>query len=445
MNHSVTSPKGRYSIFWFRRDLRLFDNHGLFRALSNSENVLPIFIFDTDILDELESNDRRVLFIHRALSMIQGELINLGATLQVFYGKPENIFKQLIEDESLDAVYANHDYEPYAIHRDENLKHLLASKDITFKTYKDHVIFERDEIVKTDGKPYTVYTPYSKRWLERLEKESIPYYQSEKLLSRFIKQPPKEIISLSSMRFDVDSIDFPSREPNIQVVKDYADKRDFPTEDSTTRIGVHLRFGTVSVRKMVGTGKIHGAVWLKQLIWREFFMQILYHFPHVVTRSFRPEFDRIKWENDNRLFNLWCQGQTGYPLVDAGMRELKATGYMHNRARMVVASFLSKHLLIDWRWGEAWFARHLLDFDLAANNGSWQWAAGTGCDAAPYFRVFNPTLQAERFDPAHAYIKKWVPEIQDPFTYPKPIIDHVFARDRAIQRYSEAVKNISVK
>jgi deoxyribodipyrimidine photo-lyase len=432
------------AIFWFRRDLRLDDNHGLFRALSDFEQVLPVFIFDSDILDELEPNDRRVVFIHQALQKIQEELLKKGSSLHVFHGKPETIFKQLITDLDISTVYTNHDFEPYAIQRDRNIQKLLKSKGIAFKTFKDHVVFEKDEIVKADGKPYTIYTPYSKRWLEKLEQERIPKFQSEKLTVRFLKCKPVEIPSLTSIGFKEQQFEFPSPQPELEIVQHYDQNRDFPTDNSTTKIGVHLRFGTISTRKMVCIGKLNNAVWLKQLIWREFFIQIMFHFPHVVTSSFRPEYDRINWENNEAHFEAWCNGKTGYPMVDAGMRELKTTGYMHNRARMVVASFLAKHLLIDWRWGEAWFAQHLLDFDLASNNGSWQWAAGTGCDAAPYFRVFNPALQAERFDPENNYIKKWVPEFQDPFTYPKPIVEHTFGRDRAIKRFSEAVKNISV-
>lgn len=442
---SLTLNHGKpVAVFWFRRDLRLDDNHGLFRALSDFEQVLPVFIFDSDILDELEPDDRRVVFINQALQKIQEELSKTGASLHVIHGKPEVAFKQLIAEVNITAVYTNHDYEPYAIQRDQKIQTLLQSKEIAFKTFKDNVVFERDEILKADGKPYTIYTPYSKRWLEKFNQESIPKYQSEKLIARFTKYGPKLIPSLSEIGFIEQQLDFPSAQPELEVVQNYAENRDFPTDNSTTKIGVHLRFGTISIRKMVGTGKLNSAVWLKQLIWREFFIQIMYHFPHVVTRSFRPEYDRINWENNEAQFEAWSHGQTGYPMVDAGMRELKATGYMHNRARMVVASFLAKHLLIDWRWGEAWFAKHLLDFDLASNNGSWQWAAGTGCDAAPYFRVFNPVLQAQRFDPENKYIKKWVPEFQDPFTYPKPIVEHTFGRDRAIKRFSEAVKNIRV-
>lgn len=430
----------QHVVFWFRRDLRHYDNHGFFEALTSGYRVLPVFIFDTDILDDLEPNDRRVVFIHDALKELQQKLREAGGDLHVYYGKPENIFSRLLEKHLVKAVYTNRDYEPYAKIRDEEIGEMLKDQSVEFHTFKDQVIFERDDILKPDGKPYTIYTPYSKKWLAALEERGIPKYPSELHLNALHSEKADSMPSLESMGFEELDLEFPTREVSNELIEAYGEQRDFPDRPATSRLGVHLRFGTVSIRHLVQRGQDHGEVWLKQLIWREFFMSILHHFPHVVTKSFRPEYDRIKWENDSEQFDAWCAGKTGYPMVDAGMRELMETGHMHNRVRMVVASFLSKHLLIDWRKGEAWFARHLLDFELASNNGSWQWAAGTGCDAAPYFRVFNPERQMERFDPDLKYVRRWVPEFDDPFKYPKPIVEHSAARDRAIERYAEAVK-----
>lgn len=427
-------------IFWFRRDLRHYDNHGFFEALLSGNPVMPVFIFDRHILDELEPDDRRVTFIYEALNALKEKLIEHGGDLHVFYGDPVKILKQLVEEHRISAVYTNLDYEPYAKTRDTEVEDMLAQRGVSFHAFKDHVLFGGDDILKDNGDPYTVYTPYSKRWFKKLEETDVPAYPSELRLSALCSIKAPEMPSLKSMGFEQQPINFPSREVTNDLIAHYGERRDYPALDATSRLGVHLRFGTVSVRDLIKRGRVHGEVWLKQLIWREFFITILHHFPHVVTHSFRPEYDRIEWENDPQQFEAWCQGKTGYPMVDAGMRELLASGYMHNRVRMVVASFLSKHLLIDWRKGEAWFARHLLDFELASNNGSWQWAAGTGCDAAPYFRVFNPERQMERFDPDLKYVRKWVPEFDDPFQYPKPIVEHAVARDRAIARYSKAVK-----
>ncbi len=435
-----TTPQA-LTVFWFRRDLRLNDNHGLYRALSSGRPVLPVFIFDRDILDELAPDDRRVVFIYRQLENLRALLRKEGGDLQVYYGRPLDVFKQISESYPVEAVYTNHDYEPYATRRDSEVAAMLREKGTGFQSFKDQVLFEGGDILKADGKPYTVYTPYSRKWLERMETDGVPNYSSEDLLSALHRHVAPPMPTLAEMGFEDRNYPFPDSDVPAKLVEEYGEKRDFPAVDATSRLGIHLRFGTVSVRDMIRKGAKHGEVWLKQLIWREFFMSILHHFPHVVTRSFRPEYDRIKWENNEAHFEAWCKGQTGYPIVDAGMRELLQTGHMHNRMRMITASFLTKHLLIDWRKGEAWFARHLLDFELASNNGSWQWAAGTGCDAAPYFRVFNPALQAQKFDAKGVYTRKWVPELNELNQYPLPVVEHKFARERAIKRYSDAVKS----
>lgn len=435
-----TTPQA-LTVFWFRRDLRLNDNHGLYRALSSGRPVLPVFIFDRDILDELAPDDRRVVFIYRQLENLRALLRKEGGDLQVYYGRPLDVFKQISESYPVEAVYTNHDYEPYATRRDSEVAAMLREKGTGFQSFKDQVLFEGGDILKADGKPYTVYTPYSRKWLERMETDGVPNYSSEDSLSALHRHVAPPMPTLAEMGFEDRNYPFPDSDVPAKLVEEYGEKRDFPAVDATSRLGIHLRFGTASVRDMIRKGAKHGEVWLKQLIWREFFMSILHHFPHVVTRSFRPEYDRIKWENNEAHFEAWCKGQTGYPIVDAGMRELLQTGHMHNRVRMITASFLTKHLLIDWRKGEAWFARHLLDFELASNNGSWQWAAGTGCDAAPYFRVFNPALQAQKFDAKGVYTRKWVPELNELNQYPLPVVEHKFARERAIKRYSDAVKS----
>lgn len=423
------------TVFWFRRDLRLQDNAGLYHALKENENVIPIFIFDTTILDKLEDKaDRRVEFIHQSLARIQKQLIELGSSLLVFHGDPVAVFKSLQPK----AVYTNHDYEPHALLRDEQVKNILARKGAEFKTYKDQVIFEKEEVTKDDGKPYTVFTPYSRKWKAKLNAFYLKSYPTEKYFSSFRKIKPVAPPSLQQLGFEEVNKPFPERVIKQSVVEQYDKQRNFPAIAGTTKLSVHLRFGTVSIRKLSQVAKKKNETWLNELIWRDFYHMILWHFPHVETRAFKPAYDNIEWRNNEQEFNAWCEGRTGYPIVDAGMRELNETGFMHNRVRMIVASFLTKHLLIDWRWGEAYFAKKLLDFDLAANNGGWQWAAGSGCDAAPYFRVFNPALQTEKFDPKLTYIKKWVPEMGTK-EYPKPIVDHTLARERVLNGYKEAL------
>ena len=428
-------------IFWFRRDLRWNDNTGLYHALKSGLPVVPVFIFDPDILDKLEDrNDGRVNFIHNRIGLLQDFIGNTGATLDVRYGNPEQIWNDLTTQYDIQAVYTNHDYEPYAIARDARVNELLASKNIPFFSFKDQVIFERDEVVKDDGKPYTVYTPYSRKWMARLGTHAPKKLPSEALLDKLFRQPARPIPTLNSMGFTESKLVFPGTEINDAVLREYAETRNIPGIDGTSRIGIHLRFGTVSIRELVLRAEKISFSWLNELCWREFYMMIIWHFPQVVGNAFKPAYDKIPWRSDEVQFEAWCSGNTGYPIVDAGMRELATTGYMHNRVRMVVASFLTKHLLIDWRLGEAWFARKLLDFELSSNNGGWQWAAGSGCDAAPYFRVFNPYEQTRKFDPDLKYISKWVPEHAD-FTYAKPIVEHKAARERCLEVYKKALGN----
>ena len=435
------------NIFWFRRDLRLHDNAGLFHALKSSNPVLPVFIFDKNILDKLAAgpsgenkSDRRVEFIHAALEEVQSSLIKMGSSLEVFYSTPIQVFSDLISTYKIEKVFTNHDYEPYAKERDASIAALLNSRGVLFQTFKDQVIFEKDEVIKDDGKPYTVFTPYSRRWRATLKHFYLKGYLTEKYFNNFYKQKPQTLSSLKSMGFKNVDIPFPSKELNEQLIIKYQDQRNFPAIEGTSKLGVHLRFGTVSIRQIAKQCIGLSETYLNELIWRDFYHMILWHFPKVGNgKAFKPEYDNIEWRRDAGEFERWCNGQTGYPIVDAGMRELNATGFMHNRVRMIVASFLTKHLLLDWRLGEAYFAEKLLDFDLAANNGGWQWAAGSGCDATPYFRIFNPYLQTQKFDPKLEYIKKWVPEFEE-LTYPKPIVEHEFARRRCLELYSKTLK-----
>lgn len=432
----------KVQLFWFRRDLRLQDNAGLYHALHAGIPVVPIFIFDKNILDRLEDqSDRRVAFIHAAITAMQAELAQLGSSLEVYYGKPQEVFKQLLTKYKVDTVFLNHDYEPYARERDTQIEALLAAHGTTMQTFKDQVIFEKLEVVKDDGKPYTVFTPYSRKWKAKLTTDHLTEFQTEKYFKYFHQQKPFPIPSLESMGFIDSSQPFPSKKVKETIIENYTSNRDFPgLENGTSKMGVHLRFGTISIRALAKRAKELNETYLNELIWRDFYHTILWHYPKLGEgASFKPEYDRIEWRNNEEEFKCWCEGNTGYPIVDAGMRELNATGFMHNRVRMIVASFLTKHLLIDWRWGEAYFAQKLLDFDLAANNGGWQWASSSGCDAAPYFRVFNPYLQTEKFDKDLKYIRKWVPEFQE-FSYPKPIVAHELARKRVLEVYAKALK-----
>lgn len=426
------------TVFWFRRDLRLNDNAGLYHALKERGNVLPLFIFDLNILEKLSSReDHRVSFIFDQLQEMQKSLRQYGSSLIVRYGRPVEVFEKLINEFPITAVYTNHDYEPYARERDESVGRLLSTRGIDFRTFKDQVIFEKDEVIKENGEPFTVFTPYMKRWRQKFTLEPLPVWPSENWLNRCVQVEPQPF-SLDPAGFRYVKVNYPPRDVDTDIIRNYHKTRDFPAIPGTSRLSVHLRFGTISIRELVRTAAALNDTFLNELIWREFYMMILWFFPHVVNRSFKPQYDNIRWINDEKLFQRWCEGLTGYPIVDAGMRQLNQTGYMHNRLRMITASFLTKHLLIDWRWGEAYFAEKLLDFELSSNNGGWQWSAGTGCDAAPYFRIFNPELQTLKFDPDKQFIRTWVPEF-DKAGYPEPVVDHQFSRQRALKVYQQAL------
>ena len=432
----------KISIFWFRRDLRLKDNHGLYQALESGKKVLPIFIFDEDILDLLENKyDKRVDFIVQALQTLNSFLKSKNKGIKIFKGKPLEIYKKLTENYEIEAVYSNEDYEPYAIKRDQEIADFLASKNINFHQFKDQVIFHKDEIVKADKKPYTVYTPYSKLWLNEFQKIDLQGFPSEKKLDILLEIPFEEL-KIEYIGFQKTDLTFEVPEADLHIIKTYEETRNFPAVKGTTQLGVHLRFGTISVRKLAKIAKENNLTFLKELIWREFFMQILYHFPKVVNHSFKSKYDAIPWENNPEFLEKWKAGKTGFPIVDAGMRELNTTGFMHNRVRMITASFLIKHLLTDWRIGEAYFAEKLMDYDLSANNGNWQWCASSGCDAAPYFRIFNPDEQQKKFDPDFKYIKKWIPEFGTKY-YPKPIVEHKKAREKVLKVYKEALDDLN--
>lgn len=429
------------SIFWFRRDLRLNDNKGFYEALKHEKNVLPIFIFDKHILEFLPEDDARVSFIYDTLQTMRQTLQHkYGSSLALYYGDPTNVYKSLIASYDIKAVYTNHDYEPYARERDASIKTLLKKHNIPFKTYKDQVIFEKNDIVKSDGTPYVVYTPYMKLWKQTFKSAALETYKTEDYFKNLIQDTNLTNLTLSAIGFKNSSQTIADFKIDSHLIQNYEATRNYPGQDTTSKLGPHLRFGTVSIRNMIKKAVAEkNEIFWQELIWREFFMQILWHFPQTVTQSFKPQYDRIVWRNNEDEFKLWCQGKTGYPLVDAGMRQLNQTGFMHNRIRMLVGSFICKHLLIDWRWGEAYFAEKLHDYDMASNVGNWQWVAGCGVDAAPYFRIFNPTTQIEKFDKDLEYIHKWVPEFQE-LTYPQPIVDHAFARERCLKTYKEALK-----
>jgi deoxyribodipyrimidine photo-lyase len=438
------------ALFWFRRDLRLEDNAGLFYALKENASVLPVFIFDTDILNKLQNPlDLRVTFIYDQVLKIKAELNELGSDLLILHGNPGEVFDGKIKqamgiygDFAIEAVYCNHDYEPKAMERDAEVMVWTQHNSVRFHSYKDQVIFEKSEVLTDAQKPYTVYTPYKKKWLNSLSDFYLKSYPVNRYFGNFIKTKKfyDNYPSLKQLGFvRQKGFSFPLANLTSKTLQDYAELRDFPAKDATSHLGLHLRFGTLSVRDLVKKSRSKSDVWLSELIWREFFMQILFHFPRVTDESFRPEYDRIEWRNSAADFKKWSDGQTGYPLVDAGMRELNSTGHMHNRVRMVTASFLTKHLLTYWLKGERYFAEKLLDYELASNNGNWQWSAGTGCDAAPYFRIFNPTTQIKKFDPEYTYIKKWVPE-WGTAQYPPPMVDHVKARERCLKAFSMGLK-----
>lgn len=422
--------------FWFRRDLRLSDNIGLFKALEESKKVQCIFIFDEHILNELPKDDPRVNFIHSALSDINKALHEFGSSLRIEKGTPHEIWQSILTTENVEAIFTNKDYEPYARKRDGQIRDLAVVNNVRFERFKDQVIFEESEVTKDDGLPYTVYTPFKNKWLSNFNHKEHQPVSIEGLTTHFTPSN-YSFPTLKEIGFEPSTIVV--RPFTLAAISEYDEVRDFPATDATSYLSPHLRFGTIGIRELVKKTRTVNKVFLSELIWREFFMQILYHFPKVVDQSFRSKYDRIQWRNNSEEFEAWCNGKTGYPMVDAGMRQLNETGYMHNRVRMVVASFLCKHLLIDWRWGEAYFAQKLLDYDLSANNGNWQWAAGTGCDAAPYFRVFNPEAQLKKFDPKGIYTRRWVKDV-DELTYPKPIVEHTFARKRALEVYKSGLE-----
>ena len=432
------------TVFWFRRDLRLSDNTALNKAIRHSKetnsSLMPLFVFDTEILSELDAEDHRLSFIHSALEGINKKLQDSGTNIYTFLGSPKTVFKELFKTYSIDAVFCNEDYEPYARDRDQSIKELCESNNASLFSFKDQLIFHKDEIVKSDGTPYVVYTPYKNQWLSAFEQLDLKIKSSVDY-SVFVKESPKAILSLKELGFIKSPLNFPSFEVELSVIDNYQHTRDIPSnERGTSHLGVHLRFGTISIRELIlhiQKTKNH-QTYLSELIWREFFMQILWHYPHTVHQSFKPQYDRIEWRNNTEEFEHWKNGTTGYPMVDAGMRELNQTGYMHNRVRMICASFLCKHLLIDWRWGEAYFAEKLIDYELSSNIGNWQWASGSGVDAAPYFRIFNPHTQLKKFDPELKYVQKWVPEYQS-MVYPNEIVNHKMARERCLETYKKAL------
>ena len=428
------------ALFWHRRDLRIDDNKGLFDALKQNEIVHPIFIFDKSILDKLPNNDQRILFIYQEIESLKKSYQNLGSDLWVYYGEPSEIIPKIAQELNCSSVYFNNDYEPYALQRDQEIQVSLNKIKIEFIGKKDHVIFEKNEVLKDDGKPYTIFTPYSRKWKANLKEEDLREYSIEKYSGNLVqKQQGEASITLEEMGFESKVLhDFPDRIAKNEILKNYHLSRNFPAVKGTSKLSLHLRFGTISIRKLALIAREQNETYLNELIWRDFYQMIIFHFPKSAENSFKAQYDKIIWEKNEVHFDSWCTGKTGYPIVDAGMRELNATGFMHNRVRMVVASFLTKHLLLDWRLGAAYFAEKLLDFELASNTGGWQWAAGCGCDAAPYFRVFNPQAQQEKFDKSFEYIKKWVPEYGTS-SYPEPVIEHKFARERILQRFKSAL------
>ncbi len=431
--------KQKVSICWLRRDLRLFDNTALYHALQSPFPVLLLFIFDKNILDNLDNkSDKRVAFIHESLLEINKTTRELGSSILVYHDNTESSFAKIKEDYQIENIFTNHDYEPYAIKRDNQVKEFADLHQINFHTYKDQVIFEKSEVMKPDQSPYTIFTPYSKIWKKKYAENEVSSYPSEKLLGNLLKTKPFAIPTLKEIGFNEIISGLSKPEINEELIRHYSETRNIPGIEGTSHLSVHLRFGTISIRQTVKIAQQLNEQWLNELIWREFFMMILYHFPDVVHHNFKRKYDDIKWRNNEKEFELWCKGETGYPIVDAGMRQLNETGWMHNRVRMVVAGFLCKHLLIDWQWGEAYFAEKLLDYELSSNNGNWQWAAGTGCDAAPYFRIFNPSEQIKKFDPELIYIKRWIKDFRP--GYLPEIVKHEFARKRALEIYNSALK-----
>ena len=432
--------KDNLVIFWFRRDLRLKDNAGLFHALNENDKVLPIFIYDKNTLDKLNKSDHRVDFIEYSLKKLNDLLKKNNKSISIYYGKPVKVFSELIKKYNVTKVYSNKDYTPYSIKRDKKVEELLKVNNIDFNSYKDHVLFEKYEVVKDDNTPYKVYTPFSRKWLIKMSENKIDFFNSEKYIHKFFNEK-RRFLSLKEIGFEKSVLSPLNLNLSSDTINNYEKTRNFPYVNGTSKIGLHLRFGTISTREMIIKAEVSkNKTFLKELVWREFFQQILFHYPHTLNKSFKPKYDRIEWLNNENQFKKWCSGQTGYPLVDAGMRELNQTGFMHNRVRMLVGSFLCKHLLIDWRWGEAYFAKKLYDYETASNVGNWQWVAGCGVDASPYFRIFNPHEQIKKFDKNLIYTKKWVPEFESD-QYVEPIVIHKDARERCLLTYKKALKN----
>jgi len=468
----------KQALVWFRRDLRLTDHAALHHALTKARRVWCVFVFDTEILDSLPSRrDRRVEFIWHSVAALDGVLRKQGGGLLVRQGRARDEIPALATRLGVDAVFTNRDYEPAANARDLAVHRALAELGIGFETFKDQVIFERDEVMTAAGSPYSVFTPYKNAWLKKLAACDLPDYPVERHAGALARPDAADMPTLQDIGFQpTNLLAIPIRtgmsgaaallKDFVARVADYAHARDYPALKGASYLSVHLRFGTISIRQLVAQARKHtgrgSEVWLSELIWREFYFQILHHHPRVIGSAFKPEFNALTFDNSERLFDAWCQGKTGYPLVDAAMRQINTTGYMHNRLRMVTASFLVKDLHIDWRLGEKYFADHLNDFDLAANNGGWQWAASTGCDAQPYFRIFNPVTQSEKFDPGGKFIRRYLTElsrvpdkhIHAPWRmapleqqaaacvigqdYPAPVVDHDTARRITLERYGRA-------
>lgn len=430
----------KVNIFWFRRDFRLDDNVGLYYALKSKNPVLPIFIYDTDIIDKLPKDDARLTFIYESLQNINHTLRNKhNSSIAFYHGKPKDVFKNILKEFDVEKVFTNKDYEPYAIKRDSLIKALLNEKSIAISAHKDQVIFEESEVVKDDGEPYLVFTPYMKKWKKVFKETQWQEYPSEKYLDNLIDKTDLPDLHLSDIGFQKSSIEVPDYHIEKEFLQNYDDTRNQPSINGTSRLSPYLRFGLVGYREIVKKAlSVKDQTFLNELIWREFYKVIIFHFPQSADNAFKKKYDRIEWRNNEEEFEKWKKGQTGYPIVDAGMRQLNETGWMHNRIRMVVGSFLCKHLLIDWRWGEAYFAEKLLDYEMSSNVGGWQWVAGSGVDAAPYFRIFNPYSQTDKFDKDKTYIKQWVPEFATD-NYAEPIVEHKPARERCLNTYKSAL------